>query len=278
MEDLLSYMSFVEKEFSKEIDEFVLQEFIEGAIISSEYWVGKEGFIKGSFNQTIEVKKFMNDDLGPSTGCSGNIVWAEDEDDSIIAEMLRRIESDLIDENYIGPIDLNAIVTEEGIYGLEWTPRFGLDAMPTLLQLLNQELGKLISDSFENKAEMNLLSCFAGGARLSIPPYPIEPDNLKEIQKNSPNVGIPIRGLEEYEDCCYFYEVMKKDDQIVHSNGTGVIACVSDIAITPESCYDLVYKALEDCKVPDRQYRTDLNKVLSKMHSEVTKVLEAVWS
>ena len=279
MEDMISYMTFVQKNFGKSIDEFVLQEFLEGAIISSEFWVGKNGFIEGSFNQTIEVKKFMNDDLGPSTGCSGNIVWKEDEEVSPIAEMLRRIESNLIAEDFIGPIDINCIVNEEGIYGLEWTPRFGLDAVCSLLQLINQDLGKIISDSFSEKAEMNLLNCFSGGARLSIPPYPIEPiKDIKGIMKDSPNVGIPIRGLEEYENNCYFYEIMKKDDQIVHSNGTGVIACISDLGEDPEGCYILVDEALEICKVPDKQYRTDLAKVLSSMHAEVKEVLDTVYS
>ena len=278
-EDLIDYMTFVEKHFGKDIDEFVLQEFIEGAIISSEFWVARDGFISGSFNQTIEVKKFMNDDLGPSTGCSGNIVWAVNEGDSIIAEMLRRVESDLISEGFIGPIDLNAIVTEEGIYGLEWTPRFGLDAICSMMQLINQDLGKVISDSFEESTEMNLLSCFSGGARLTIPPYPIEPvKDIKGMMKDSPNLGVPIRGLEEYEDNCYFYEIMKKDDQIVHSNGTGVIACISDVAITPDACYDLVYDILDECKISDKQYRTDLGKVLTAMYDEVSEILETVWS
>lgn len=277
LEDLISYMNFVESNFSKDIDEFVLQEFIEGSIISSEFWVGKNGFIPGSFNHTIEVKKFMNDDLGPSTGCSGNIVWQGDEG-SELASLLRGIEASLVEENYIGPIDLNAIVNSEGIFGLEWTPRFGLDAMPSLLQLINEDLGKIISDSFESDSEMNLISCFSGGARLSIPPYPIEAENLEELEKNSPSVGIPIRGLEEYEDNCYFYEVMKKDNLLVHSSGTGVIACISDVGETPEECYDTVYDILDDCKIPDKQYRTDLSETLSKMYEGVTKVLEEVYA
>jgi phosphoribosylamine--glycine ligase len=277
-EDMISYMIFIEKSFGKDIEDFVLQEFIEGAIISSEFWVGKRGFISESFNNTIEVKKFMNDDLGPSTGCSGNIVWPGDED-STLAELLRRVESNLVDEDYIGPIDLNAIINEDGIFGLEWTPRFGLDAMPSLIQLLEQDLGKLISDSFKGHSSMNLMSCFSGGARLTIPPYPIETSgDIDEIQKFSPNVGIPIRVLEDYEDNCYFYEIMKKDDQIVHSNGTGVIACISDLGEDPEGCYILVDEALEICKVPDKQYRTDLAEVLSQMHAEVKEVLDTVYS
>lgn len=274
--DLTTYMKFIEKKFSKDIDEFVLQEFIEGSIISSEYWVGKSGFIE-PINHTIEIKKFMNDELGPSTGCSGNIVWQGNED-SKLAYLLRGIEQSLIIENYIGPIDLNTIVNGEGIYGLEWTPRFGLDAMPSLLQLINEDVGKIIYDCFDDsKQEMSLINAFSGGARVSIPPYPIEiMKDLKSLQKISPNEDIPIIGLDS--DNCYLYEVMKKDNQLVHSSGTGVIACISDISVTPEACYDEVYKILEDCKIPDKQYRTDLGKVLSKMHKEVTEVLETVYS
>jgi phosphoribosylamine--glycine ligase len=263
-------MKFVERSFSKEIDEFILQEFIEGSIVSSEYWVGKNGFIE-PINHTIEVKKFMNDDIGPSTGCSGNIVW-QGNDDSNLAVALGRVEEDLVKEHYVGPIDINCIINDEGIFGLEWTPRFGLDAMPTLLTLVEDDIGRVISNAVNGQDnEMNLLQCFSGGARVSIPPYPIEPDDVKALQKIYPNENVPILGLEE--DNSYFYEVMKQDDMLVHSSGTGVIACVSDIGESPEECYDSVYKILENCKIPDVQYRTDLGKVLTRMYDDIKEVM-----
>jgi phosphoribosylamine--glycine ligase len=269
-EDLITYMKFVERSFSKEIDEFILQEFIEGSIVSSEYWVGKNGFIE-PINHTIEVKKFMNDDIGPSTGCSGNIVW-QGNDDSNLAVALGRVEEDLVKEHYVGPIDINCIINDEGIFGLEWTPRFGLDAMPTLLTLVEDDIGRVISNAVNGQDnEMNLLQCFSGGARVSIPPYPIEPDDVKALQKIYPNENVPILGLEE--DNSYFYEVMKQDDMLVHSSGTGVIACVSDIGESPEECYDSVYKILENCKIPDVQYRTDLGKVLTRMYDDIKEVM-----
>ena len=277
-EDLLLYMEFVEKNFSKHIEEFILQEFIKGAIISTEFWVGKEGFIE-PVNHTIEVKKLMNDDLGPATGCSGNIVW-KGEENSPLASLLYGIEEELIKKSYIGPIDINCIVNEEGIYGLEWTPRFGLDAMPSLLGLINEDIGKLIFDlSSGLNPKMELLDCFSGGVRVSIPPYPTEKEGEeKKLQKISPNLGIPIRGFEDCEHLCYFFEVMKQDDLLVHSSGSGVIACVSDLGMEPAACFDNVYDILEECKIPDKQYRTDLNKILPKMYNEVKEVLDNVWA
>jgi phosphoribosylamine---glycine ligase len=272
-EDLINYMNYIEENFGKEIDDFVLQEFVDGALLSSEYWVGTKGFLT-PINHTIEVKKFMNDDIGPSTGCSGNIVWQGD-DNSDVAILLKGIEEDLISEGFIGPIDLNAIINEEGIFGLEWTPRFGLDALPTLLPLINGDIGKIIYDCVNGTAnKMDLYPSFSGGARLTIPPYPIEPESLKEIEKNSPNLGIPIRGLDNYSDYCYFYEVMKKDNELVHSSGTGVIACISDLGEDIEDCFEIVNEALDECKVPDKQYRTDLDKILPKMYKKAQEVLK----
>jgi phosphoribosylamine-glycine ligase len=267
-------MTYVEKNFS--VKKLILQEFIEGSIISSEYFAGKNGFIR-PINHTIEVKKLMNDDVGPSTGCSGNIVWPGN-DDSVFADLLRGVEEDLVKENYIGPIDINVIVSDR-IYGLEWTPRFGLDAMPSLLQLIDEDLGKIISDAVSGQSdEMSLLSCFSAGARISIPPYPIETNDLESLKKIYPNEGIPILGLEKFEENCYYYEVMKKDGALVHSSGTGVIACVSDIGETVKECYDSVYDIIDHCKTPDLQYRTDLGKVLSEMHNDVKEVLEETYA
>lgn len=271
-EDLTLFMQYIEKNFANDIDDFVLQKFVEGKLISSEYWVGKNGFIN-PMNHTVEVKKLMNDDIGPSTGCQGNLVWIGEEN-SEIAELLQGCEEDLVKAGYIGPIDLNAIVNKDGIFGLEWTPRFGLDAMPTLLAMLDMDVGELISDLVEGTdTEMSFKSDFSGGVRITIPPYPIEPKSMKELQKISPNEGIPIRGLDEGYCDVYFYEVKVEGDLIIHSSGTGVIACVSSPGADPEDCFIDPMQLLDECKVPEKQYRTDLNKVLPEMYEEAMEVL-----
>lgn len=265
-EDLIMYMKYVQSYFGSKIKDFVLQEFVEGQVLSTEFFVGPNGFF-GPVNQTIEVKKFMNDDLGPSTGCAGNIVWFGDENDPT-TKAIRKIESSLIKERYIGAIDLNCIINDEGIYGLEWTPRFGLDAFPTFLQLLRQDAGQFISDCVDGETDYSVArDAFAGGIRITIPPYPIEQDNIRELA----NKGIPIRGLDE--DHSFMYEVMKDGENLVHSDGTGVIAVVSDWGSSIKECLQVPRKILEDCKIPDKQFRTDLGEVLPKMYSEVKEMI-----
>ena len=81
-DDLVSYLRFVQRYFTSKIEDFVLQSFIGGPIVSTEFWVGPNGFIYPP-NHTVEVKKFLNDNLGPSTGCQGNLVWVAEDDEVV---------------------------------------------------------------------------------------------------------------------------------------------------------------------------------------------------
>ena len=249
--DLLRYLDYVEKEFASEDLEFLLQEFVEGVAISTEGWFNGERFIS-PFDHTIENKKFMNDNLGPSTGCEGDVVWACE--DNEIVNYLLQLEKTLKDESYIGPIDINCIVNGEKVYGLEWTPRFGYDATPTLFKLFNNDIGKF----FMEMEEVPIKESFAGSLRVTIPPYPFEPIEEEPIPHSG---GLPIDGIKNDEDY-YFYEVSCGEDGLVHSGGVGLLLCTLGTSDEYESALDSCYKLAEELKVPDKQYRTDLAEKL----------------
>lgn len=267
-EELDAYLDFVEKKFKKEIKSFILQDFIEGCVVSSEFFCNGKSFVWPP-NHTVEVKKSMNDDLGPSTGCSGNVAWTCEESSKIINAGVAKAEQMCIDEQYIGQIDLNAVVNESGVYGLEWTPRFGYDATPTLLTLLQDDVGAFFSGITRGELELaEFESKDAGGVRITIPPYPVELDDKKDSEDFSPNSGVPILNWEEHQESLYFYEVQITEDRLEHAGGTGVIACAIGSGDSPEESLEEPYKVLEALNVPDKQYRTDLSKVLSKMIKE----------
>src|SRR5437899_9738083 len=83
----------------------------------------------------------MNDNKGPNTGYSGNLVWIYDQVNKpfIFREGLEKLKDFLKEYNYKGMIDLNTIVTDSKVYGLEWTPRFGYDASATLYSCFNND-------------------------------------------------------------------------------------------------------------------------------------------
>ena len=73
-EDMIRMLDYYESVATHSPD-FELQEFIKGVAISTEGWFNGHEFMR-PFNHTVERKQTMNDNLGPSGGCSGNLVWA----------------------------------------------------------------------------------------------------------------------------------------------------------------------------------------------------------
>lgn len=268
-EDLLKFLDYVFRYYRQEIKSFILQDFIEGDLISTELWFDGEKAIYPA-NHTIECKKFMNDDLGPSSGCSGNLVWPIFGDSYIVDSGIAKVEKELIKENYIGQLDLNAIVNDDGLFGLEWTPRFGYDSIPSFLPLLTQETGKFFADLASGQGSMNLHDGCSAGVRFTIPPYPIEPESVKSLMRQQSNIGIPIRGFKERDkNNLYFYEVMLDGEDLVHGDGTGVIGVANCVCEEPKDAFAGAYKILDDVQIPDVQYRTDLGKVIPKMYEKI---------
>lgn len=268
-EDLLGWVRYVEKSCGKNIESFILQEFIEGVAVSSEAWCDGKRFLK-PFVHDVEIKAFMNDNLGASTGCSGNVIWLEHDPCRIVEEGIGRMERAIVESGHVGPVDINAIVNESGLYFLEWTPRMGYSSMPTTIKLIQGGVGKLFSDVARGQGgTLNFMDKLAVAVKLTIPPYPIEPEHAKDVQVVSPNVGMPIRGIPEgMDDSFYWYEIELEDDQLVHSVGSGVIADVVGLGDDCMEAFERPYEILEDMVLPNKQYRTDLPEVLGKMYEE----------
>src|SRR5260370_30432194 len=175
----------------------------------------------------------MNDDIGSSGGCTGNLVWNCDVDDPLVLE-LAKITPFLIEHDYRGPIDLNCVVNEENIYGLEFTPRFGYDAFPTFLcGLYHGHIGYLLSalSSGNEISELETLDGFAGGVRLSLPPWPSEKFHAEE--------NVPIKGLKDsdLEDWFYAYDIKKTDDALTTSGGYGITGVVNGFGSSIEEAF-----------------------------------------
>ena len=244
---------------------FILQEFIEGLAISTEGWFNGKEFLP-PFNHTFERKRHMNNDLGSDIGgCAGNVVWATS--DGLTEQGIARLADTLRQHNYIGPIDLNMIISGEELYGLELTPRFGYDALPSFLELYEGEVGKLISDMTQGEGEMRLKTGFASALRITVPPYPTEDAKAPE--------NLLVRGFErEDRKHIYFYDIMLDEkNRPVTSGGYGVVATLTGHGSTIEESFQVPEVMADRAKIPDKQYRTDLVQELvsdyQKLHSPV---------
>ena len=246
--------------------EFLLQEFVEGTELSTEAYFNGDEFY--AINGTLEEKKLMNDGVGPATGCAGNLVWVYDQMNPpwVFREGLGKMKDFLRAYRFRGMIDLNSIVTESKLYGLEWTPRFGYDSTCTLFALITSNLGDFLGAVASGaKPEVEWSSKFAASVRLSIPPYP------SEIKGKHPE-DVPIKGIEEEDVAdCYLYDAFCADGKLVTAGVSGLVAVPIACGETISHAFSLVDAKIEKIIIPDMQYRTDIEKCVLRRY----KILES---
>ena len=244
---------------------FVLQEFIKGTEVSVEgYFNGDEFYL---VNVTLEEKKFMNGNHGPNTGCAGNLVFHLSESSELFKQGLGRMRDYLRSVNYTGMIDLNTIATDSGLYGLEWTPRFGYDASATLFQMYGGNLGEMFHKTATGRVpDESWRGDFAVGVRLSIPPYPTE------IKGKHP-AGVPIKGISKGQyNSTYMYDVMEQDGQLVSAGHSGFIAVPMAHGMSMGDAWGALDEKIEDIKIPNMQIRTDIQKTTTKRYHELSRM------
>jgi phosphoribosylamine--glycine ligase len=253
-EDMVEMLQNVSKDVDIADPLFELQAFEKGTALSTEMWFQNGTLIEPLTNHTLERKELMNDDIGPSGGCLGNLTWfcrgcSACSQAKKLVPWAKRM-------GYHGMLDVNAIVTGTGdFYGLEFTPRFGYDASPTLLwELVKGGLGRFFEDVARGEvSELDLRENFAGSVRITIPPWPTEKHTAEE--------NIPIRGItREMMESMYLYNVKKNDVGLCTAGGWGIICLFTGRSVSPVMA---MLKPLDVCKklrLKDKQYRTDLAK------------------
>lgn len=234
-------------EYSKRLPDkcdYILQKKIEGTEVSSEVWVSDR---PSNFNQTIENKRLMDSDLGPAIGSQSNTVSMEVQ--KSIVNPLTKMAFYLKSNGYIGPCDANCIVKGGVPYFLEWTPRFGWDALYCLLTLMK---GKL-TDFFAKDFEADYHEGFAASQRLSIPPYPYGTPQLRTLYAKDVSI---IGKLKEYP--MFWAQDVYDDGGLKCAGADGILGVVAARGKTLEEAWGRVYNAIKKVKVCSySQYRTD---------------------
>jgi phosphoribosylamine--glycine ligase len=253
-EDLLEYFDKLSS-LSKGV-KFILQEFIPGTECSVEGWFNGSEFY--CLNATIEDKKFMSGNVGPNTGCAGNIVFTLKSTSKIYQKGLEKAKAVLAAAGFCGMIDLNSIITDSGdLYGLEWTPRFGYDASATFVNMYGGDFGELLYNVARGGVPYEGWRAeFGVSARLSIPPYPTE-------MRSTKNIGTPIKNIHREDlEHCYLYDAKVEKGKLVCSGINGMIACPIEVGTDIPSAFDKLTSRIKDIQIPDMQYRDDLKKSL----------------
>lgn len=238
------------------ITDFVLQKRVYGHELSCEGWFNGEDWIEGSLNCTVEDKKFLNRDLGPNTGCAGNVVFTRQDffDRHFYPHVFSKLGEKLAAAHFTGPIDVNAIWNDAGPLFLEFTPRFGYDALQAFMQLVQSDMAELIAkcSAGERMRVYTETRAFAAAVRASIPPYP-------HSDADVPN-GVLIDGVDPSDLTVFPSDARVENGRLVSAGADGNILTVTGIDGTWCGAVESCYMKLSKISAADLQYRTDVGQ------------------
>ncbi len=133
--DLIKLIDHYDKKWNTAWGEpkFILQEAITGVEVAVTAFFDGEKFIMPVY-MNFENKRMLTGDLGVMTGEMGTHGFFTFDKLKLFKNTLKKIEDDLKKDGYVGTIDVNCIVNQEGIWPLEFTSRFGYPLVDLLLE------------------------------------------------------------------------------------------------------------------------------------------------
>jgi len=232
--------------------EYMVQKFIDGFEISTEgWWDGRQWTF---FNHTVEDKRLMNYNLGPAIGSQNNTVWVKRKMNGLLVKEIKNLGPYLSRAGYIGPVDINAVVSRDGRpYFLEFTPRFGYDALYCLLSLVKGKLRDFFTGGFKS----SFYDGYASSERISIPPYPYSSkDLLMGFAKD-----VPIWGTVDSTPFFWMEDVYLNNGRLKCAGSDGILGVVAAKGNSLGGSVGRVYQAINKLRIGAYlQYRTDLGR------------------
>jgi phosphoribosylamine--glycine ligase len=252
-DDLIGMLEY----YSDIKEEFELQEKVDGIEVSSEIWFNGKEIVNA--NCTMEEKSLFPAGIGPKCGSQGSVVWIESPLKKLFKEGVGKLVPALKKMGYRGPIDLNTIVTKDKLYGLEFTARFGYNALFVLLEMYKGKLSDLMYGIASGvQKEMQFRSEFGIGIALGVPPYPldVEPDLYKDVL---------IQGINSSnEKHIWLYDAYKKGDRYLCAGCGGDVGDVTARGDSIGSWSPIrdakrrVMRTINNLIIPDVMYREDI--------------------
>jgi phosphoribosylamine--glycine ligase len=233
-------------------------------------WFGPGGFNRG-WCENWEFKKLMNDDLGVATGEQGTVVRYVRS--SLLAnKVLKPVEDQLASLGYVGYIDVNCIIDDEGTpQPLEFTMRPGWPTFNIQQSLHKGDHAEWLINLAEGTDARNWeMDKVAVGVVLSIPDYPYSHLTRKEVN------GVPVYAdIVKHREFLHPCEVRMGEapheeagkivskpcwvtagDYVLVASGTGQ---------TVSEAKKASYSLLKEISLPNSpMYRTDISNRLKK--------------
>lgn len=251
--DVIQVLEAYRRAWNERIKTFQLQRRAVGVEVAvGAFFNGKEYI--SPINVNFEHKKLLPGNLGPSTGEMGTLMyWSEP--NRIFNATLKKLEAKLAKEGYVGYIDLNCIVNNNGIYPLEFTSRFGYPSISIQQEGMLTPIGEFfyLLAKGEN-IKLKTRKGFQIGVRIVVPPYPF--DDPGTFESNSRDALVLFQ--KPSKDGVHIEDVKLINDQWVVTGSTGVALIVVGIGQTVKQAQAQVYSRIKNILIPNMYYRNDI--------------------
>jgi len=251
--DVIQVLEAYKKGWANEIKIFQLQKRVQGVEIAVGAFFNGKHFVD-PININFEHKKLFPGNIGPATGEMGTTMYWSSQN-KIYNATLKKMESILKREHYVGYIDINCIVNAVGIYPLEFTARFGY---PTIT-IQQEGILMPISEFLYGLANGTLRSFkarkgFQIGVRIVAPPYPFnDPQTFNSYSKDA-----AIMFKKHNLEGVHIEDVKKVNGQWLIAGEAGVVLVVVGMGATLKQAQTQVYNRVNNIMIPSMYYRTDI--------------------
>jgi len=260
--DLLEFLLQNKKFLEKKNHGFVLQKFIDGVEIAVGAFFNGTDFIY-PINVNFEHKHLFAKNLGPMTGEMGTLMfWSRA--NTIFRSTLVKMKSPLKKSGYVGYIDLNCIVNENGIFPLEFTSRFGYPTIQIQLSGILDKAGDWLCKLAKGtKFRLSTKKGFQVGVVIATPPLLSEGDDMK-IVKTFRNIAINLKDGKNSKNI-HLGDIKKDKNDIWRIAGTsGWCLVVTGTGQTVESARAKAHKEIKNINIPNMFYRGDIGSRWSR--------------
>ena len=257
--DVRAFLAAKAAEYAGQKLSFILMQFIEGIEMGVGAYFNGERFLKPACIDW-EHKRFFAGDMGELTGEMGTVATF-DYSNRFFALTLEKIEPRLREAGYLGYINLNTIVNEQGIWPLEFTCRFGYPGFATLEPLQETSWAELFRMMVSRSpAPFRTRPGFSVALVLTTPPFPY---TRREVPVP---VGLPVFFADALNDAdranLHYGEVGLRDGELVTSGLFGWSMVATGTGPTISEAKSKAYELAAKVVIPNMRYRLDIGDKL----------------
>jgi phosphoribosylamine--glycine ligase len=251
--DVIQVLEAYKKIWSKKIKLFQLQRKVTGVEVAVGAFFNGQQFVY-PINVNFEHKKLFPGNIGPATGEMGtSMYWSGS--NRIFNATLKRMEPRLMEEGYVGYIDINCIVNATGIYPLEFTARFGYPTISIQQEGIAMPMSEFLFELASGElAEFKAKKGFQIGVRIVVPPYPFNDKQTFETYSKDAVVLFQKPNLEGI----HIEEAKQINGEWLIAGNTGVVLVVVGTGPTMRQAQTQVYNRISNIVIPSMYYRKDI--------------------